>query len=134
LRILIDADVILDVALDRDPHADAAARVLGLAQSSTVDALVAWHTVSNVYYLLAAAADRGKALGFIRDLSSIVEIAPADSSALRTALSLQMRDFEDAMQVAAALAGRADAIVTRNLRDFRGSPVKAVSPSMLRLP
>jgi predicted nucleic acid-binding protein len=134
LRILIDADVILDVALDRDPHADAAARVLGLAQSGTVDALVAWHTVSNVYYLLAAAADRGKALGFIRDLSSIVEIAPADSSALRTALSLQMRDFEDAMQVAAALAGRADAIVTRNLRDFRGSPVKAVSPSMLRLP
>jgi len=39
-----------------------------------------------------------------------------------------MQDFEDALQAAAAVACNADVIVTRNLADFRKSPVQAVSP------
>jgi hypothetical protein len=42
-----------------------------------------------------------------------------------------MRDFEDAMQVAAAQACAADIIATRNTRDFRASPVKARTPKQL---
>jgi hypothetical protein len=39
-----------------------------------------------------------------------------------------MPDLEDALQAAAALAWRADVIVTRNLDDYRHSPVPAVAP------
>lgn len=39
-----------------------------------------------------------------------------------------MSDFEDALQVAAALAANADFIVTRNLQDFRRSPLPALTP------
>jgi predicted nucleic acid-binding protein len=131
LRILIDADVLLDVALDRPPHAEPAAALLARIERGDLEAVIAWHTVSNVYYLLAAAADRRKALQFIRDLSLFIGIAPADSSVLRTALTLRIPDFEDAMQVAAALAAGAEMIVTRNLRDFRNSPLRAVAPSAI---
>jgi len=39
-----------------------------------------------------------------------------------------MPDFEDALQAAAALACGAQLIVTRNERDFKGSPVAALNP------
>jgi hypothetical protein len=39
-----------------------------------------------------------------------------------------MSNFEDALQAAAALAWSADHIVTRNLSDYRKSPVPAVTP------
>jgi hypothetical protein len=40
-----------------------------------------------------------------------------------------MKGFEDVLQVAAAVACRADFIVTRNLRDYRKAPVKALEPA-----
>jgi predicted nucleic acid-binding protein len=39
-----------------------------------------------------------------------------------------MADFEDAMQVAAARACGARHIVTRNVRDYQRSPIRAVDP------
>ena len=47
---------------------------------------------------------------------------------LRYATTLPMSDFEDAMQVAAARACNARHIVTRNLSDYRLSPIPAISP------
>ena len=40
-----------------------------------------------------------------------------------------MRDFEDALQVAAARACGAQHIVTRNFRDFDRSPIPALTPA-----
>lgn len=99
-----------------------------LVQHGSVDGVVAWHTIANIYYMLSGARRRDQVLEFIRDLAGITSIAPVDSEALTVALSLRMTDFEDAMQVASALAASAEVIVTRNTRDFRTSPVRAVAP------
>ena len=40
-----------------------------------------------------------------------------------------MSDVEDAFQAAAALAWQADAIVTRNVGDYRRSPIPAMTPA-----
>ena len=37
-------------------------------------------------------------------------------------------DLEDAMQAAAAMLFGAQLILTRNLRDYRRSPIKAIAP------
>jgi predicted nucleic acid-binding protein len=134
LRILIDTDVLLDLALDRKPHADEAARVMDAVQRGSVSGIVAWHTISNLYYILTSFSDRKRAVGFVRELAAIVEVAPTDSTTLDIALSLNMRDFEDAMQVSAALAANAEMIVTRNSRDFRNSPIAVMAPGKLELP
>ncbi len=47
--ILIDTDVLVDVALDRQPFSDAAAELLDRLQTGPKRAFVAWHTVSNFY-------------------------------------------------------------------------------------
>ncbi len=129
--VLLDTDVLIDVALDRKPHAEAAARLLDRLEQRLGSAYVAWHTVANFYYLVAPVRGGGKARDFLVDLIRFVQVAPTTTDSLRRAAGLDMKDFEDAMQVAAAEACKAEVIATRNLRDYTKAPVRAAMPRSL---
>lgn len=129
--ILLDTDVLIDVALDREPHVRDSGRLLELLESRPRMAFVAWHTLSNFHYLLRPARGGASVRSFLVDLARFVSVAPADTDALRYAAALPLTDFEDAMQVAAAHACGAEAIATRNVADFRSSPIPARSPREL---
>jgi predicted nucleic acid-binding protein len=73
-------------------------------------------------------AGRIRTLAAIDEVLGAFEICPVASAEARRARNLGMGDFEDALQASAAFAARAELIVTRNTRDFRKSPVKALSP------
>ena len=122
MRILIDSDVLLDVALAREPHLAASTAVLEWAEAGG-DAAVAWHSLTNCSYLLKGGRP------FLKKLLEIVEVAPVETGDARNALRLPMSDVEDAFQAAAAQAWGADFIVTRNLPDYQKSPVPAISPA-----
>ncbi len=129
--VLLDTDVLIDVALDRAPHADTAASLLDLLERRPGSAFVAWHTIANFYYLVAPARGGRPTRDFVLDLLRFVEAAPATTEALRKATRLEMKDFEDAMQVVAAEACGADVIATRNVRDYARSPLRAATPKTL---
>jgi predicted nucleic acid-binding protein len=129
--ILLDTDVLIDVALDRQPHAAASGQLLTLLEQRAPRAFVAWHTLSNFYYLVRPARGGASVRSFLVDLTRFVSVAPADTAALRYAATLPLRDFEDAMQVAAARACGAEVIATRNVSDFRSSPIPARTPGKL---
>lgn len=118
----MDADVLLDVALAREPHLENSAAVMRWVQSGG-SAAVAWHSLTNCSYMLKG----GKP--FLNKLLTLVEVATVGTADAHRALSLPMRDVEDAFQAAAALAWGADYIITRNLPDYRRSPVPALSPA-----
>lgn len=126
--ILVDTDVLIDVALDRPPFSDAASELLDRLQTGPRRAFVAWHTLSNFYYLVAPARGGSNARAFITDLIRFVAVADCGTRAMSFATRLEMADFEDAMQVAAARACGARFVVTRNTRDFRRSPIPAITP------
>ena len=126
--ILFDTDVLLDVALDRYPHADASSAFLARIADGASAGFVSWHTVSNLFYLIARARGAANARSFVVGLTHYLSVAPTSTEAVRYAASLPMADFEDAMQVAAARACGAEYIVTRNLSDFERSPIPAVTP------
>ena len=119
---LIDTDVLLDVALRRPKFFSGSADVLRWAERGG-QAAIAWHSISNCAYLLE---DEGRV--FLKMLLSIVDVAPVAAKEAYRALDLPMKDLEDAMQAAAALAWGADCIITRNLVDYRKSPIPAVDP------
>ena len=127
--ILLDTDVLVDVALDREGYADIAAQLLDKVENGEVRASVAWHSMSNLYYLVAPAHGGVRTRDFVVQLVSFVDVAKTDTEAMRYAAGLPLADFEDAMQVAAARACGARWIVTRNLRDYTRSPIPAISPS-----
>jgi len=51
---------------------------------------------------------------------------------LRVYLGFPMRDFGDALQASAALTFRADLVISRNARDYRRSPVPAITSDEFR--
>ena len=51
-----------------------------------------------------------------------------DQDRLLHALDLGLADFEDAVQAACAVKVGADALVTRNVADYRGAGVDALTP------
>ncbi len=126
--MLLDTNVLIDIALDRRPHAGPSSELLDRVERGGRRAFVAWHTLSNFYYLVTPARGDADTRDFIAELIRFVAVAPADTASLRYALSLPMADFEDAMQVAAARACGARHIVTRNVTDFARSPIPAATP------
>ena len=126
--MLIDTDVLIDVALDRSPHSDSASELLDRLEQGMGTAWVAWHSLSNLYYIVTPVLGRQGARDFILELTRLVDVAETGTEDIRYAVGLPMADFEDAMQVAAARACRAQCIVTRNIRDYARSPISAVNP------
>ena len=126
--MLIDTDVLIDVALDRTPHSGPSTEFLGLIEQSRRRSFVAWHTISNFHYIVARSSSSAFARQFILELTDFVEVAPTSAASVRYAASLPVSDFEDALKIAAARACGARHIVTRNVSDFRHSPIPAITP------
>jgi len=128
LKILVDTDVLLDVALDRKAFVDESSAIVEWCQRTPGSALIAWHTVSNIYYILRVARSDAKGREFVADLLRFMDVCSGGTEAVRRALTMRMDDFEDALQVAAAISGRAQFVITRNVTDYRNSVIKPLTP------
>ena len=133
MKILLDTDILVDVALDRRPFSEPASALLDKLEQKPGTGFIAWHSASNLFYLVSSVSQSKDALQFIRELLGFIEIAHVGTPDMVFALSLEMPDFEDALQSAAAVACKAEWIVTRNLRHYKNSPVRAISPGDLLL-
>lgn len=126
MRLLIDINVLLDVAVQR-PGAPASARLLALCGRQH-EAWLAWHSIATLAYLIGRQSSEVGSPDFIRGLLGWAEVARTGRPDALAALDLELGDLEDALQVAAALSCGAQLIITRNERDFKGSPVPALNP------
>jgi predicted nucleic acid-binding protein len=126
VKILIDCDVLLDVIAGREKFLADSARVLDACETGKIHGAIAWHTLANAYYL---AADGKRALKFFDDLLSFIEVVGGDTEAARAAIRSGFADFEDALQSVCAAKFGADYIVTRKVKDYRLSRIKAIAPA-----
>ncbi len=129
--VLLDTDILIDVALDRHPHAAYSSSILDSAHAGLIKAWLAWHSISNFYYIVSSGNQHKLAIGFINELLQFVRIAETRTADAIYATKLDVPDFEDALQIAAALSCKARYIVTRNMRHYKKSPVPALLPQDL---
>ena len=122
-RLLIDTDIVLDVLLDRKPWADDATTLLDAIAKDRAVGYVASHAVTTVHYVVRRGRSQATATPAVSDLLQVVTVVPLGNPDFQRALSLGVKDYEDAVQVAACLQIGADYLVTRNARDDRGAPV-----------
>lgn len=127
MRVFLDTNVILDIPLGRE-GAESSQQVLELCGSRGHSLFMSWHTLSTLSYVLAKARDEEATRAFLSDLLDHVEIGPVSTEMARRALTLDLKDFEDAMQAVVAESVAADIIISRNLSDFSQSPVPATDP------
>lgn len=106
--------------------------------NETVEAYIAFHSVSNMWFVLTHLKDHttGKTLftkervrKLLKAFCKIVDIVGADNDAVIKALDNEdFKDFEDCLQEKCAAAANADYIVTSNIKDYQHSAIPAITP------
>ena len=86
--ILLDTDVLIDIALDRLPYSGPASELLDKIEQGVERAFIAWHTVSNLYYIVTPAIGEMNARDFIVELTSFVAVASTDTEGVRYAADM----------------------------------------------
>jgi predicted nucleic acid-binding protein len=129
LRILLDANVILDVLARREPFLADSAAILAACETGRCRGFLAAHTVTILHYLLSKRSGSGRARAALVDLLKIVQVARVDAKVIAQALVAESPDFENAVQMAAADIAGVDYVVTRNLSHFDRGPIPALRPA-----
>ena len=127
-RILFDTNIILDVLLDRKPHAEASARVWAAVEAGMVDGLISAHAVTTIHYLIQKEMGAAKAKRIVAALLRVFAVAPVDGAVIQEAMRLPFSDFEDAVTAVAARLAACDYIVTRDPKGFREAQVRPLTP------
>ena len=128
MKVMIDLNVILDVVQKREPHFGASSEVLALAAKKRLNASVPSHCLTTLHYIIQKHADVAAANNAIDWILGKLHVQPENERDFLRARSLPMNDFEDAVVAAIAESAGCTAIITRNITDFRKSPIPAVTP------
>lgn len=128
-KLIIDTDVILDFFFDRKPYSDCASQVLSLCETEKIMGFITPVICSNVYYILRQTAPHDKVIEKLKQLLMILNVLAMDKDVVLQALNSGFRDFEDALQYAAAIrAKHINAILTRNVKDYKKSELGVMTP------
>ena len=100
-----------------------AVELLAEIERETAEGYVAAHAITTVYYVVAKAKGREVATMATSDVLRLLTVVPTDAGDFQRALSMDLIDFEDAVQSACALKIGANFVITRNAADFHGAPV-----------
>jgi predicted nucleic acid-binding protein len=128
LRVLIDLNIILDTLQKREPFYATSARVLACAETGLIDGLVAAHTLTTLFYLMARSQSPDQARVALTELLRFLTVATVDHATIERALNLPYRDFEDAVQMMAAAGAGAQYLVTRDIADYKLGPLPVLQP------
>ncbi|MEG4854102.1 PIN domain-containing protein [Microcoleus sp. B5-D4] len=131
MKVLRDTNIIVDVALDREPFFAESDRILTFVEEGQIQGYVSASTFSDLYYIIRRDKGRDWTLEFLRQLATFCQVATVDNSVISMALTCNFKDFEDAIQYSTAVINRIDAIVTRNPRDFPVTTPRIVTPNQL---
>ena len=126
--VLIDLNIILDVLQKREPFFDTSAGLMAAVEAERVHGYVAAHSITTLFYLIQKGKSSAEARATITNLLQFIKIAPVDQSTLEQALNLDTRDFEDAVQMIAAVQCKADCIITRNVKDHQPALLPVMQP------
>jgi predicted nucleic acid-binding protein len=127
-RVLVDVNVVLDVLLDRQPHAAASIAVWTAIETGHTEGLLAAHAITTIHYLVRKELGAAKAKRTLTSILRVFGVAPVDSAVIEDAIKRVSPDFEDSVMISAARLAGCDLIITRDPRGFRDSPVRVLTP------
>lgn len=111
MKVLIDTNIIVDVALDRDPFFTQSEQIVRLAELKQIEGYISALTFSDFYYVIRKTKGKDWTLQFLRRMATICQIATVDRAAISMALTADFGDFEDAIQYSTAIINHLDVIM-----------------------
>ena len=129
MTVTLDINVLLDVFQRREPHYAASAQVTSIVVDGTLTGVFPAHGLTTLYYLVRKHASKPNAETAMDLVMDHFQIGNLDMAGWRETRRLPLADFEDAAVAIVAKVTASAFIVTRNVGDFAGSPVLAITPA-----
>lgn len=128
-RVFIDTDIIMDVALARNPFFEASRLALAIVENNIALGFISSNGIANIYYMLRKAGGDKKARLFLSGLMKYITVISIDHATVMEALQSRFGDFEDALQHGSAVRNQCDCIITRNTDDYQYSDINVYLPA-----
>ncbi|HEY0604487.1 MAG TPA: PIN domain-containing protein [Herpetosiphonaceae bacterium] len=131
MNVLVDTNVVLDILLAREPWLSDSQAVWRACDEGRIIGYLLASTLTDIFYIARRIVGRDKALEAVEICLATFEICPIDRTVLEGALKLAGKDFEDDVQISAAMQAELAAIVTRNPDDFAHATIPVLLPAQL---
>jgi predicted nucleic acid-binding protein len=119
-KLFLDTNIVIDLLAKREPFYEETAVLFTMADTKMLQLFVSALTFANTNYILLRVMKPEEAKLILRKLKLIVHVLSLDDKIVGLSLNDNgFGDYEDALQYYTALENGADAIITRNLRDFQ---------------
>lgn len=126
--ILVDLNVII-YTLNQGEYYIESAKIIDLCENRKVKGFLCAHEITTLsYFLLKYSSNITKNRNMISNILDIFSLINPSEKIFRNGLISEIKDFEDAVIEISAFQNNIDYIITYNLKDFKGSRVKAVTP------
>ena len=129
LKILIDSDVTFDFISGRLPFYNEALKIFTFAENNLISLYTLPHLMINVWqvrgHMGIGSIEMNKS---ISRLLNLVKILDEHSASFIKAVQAKRIDLEDSMVIECAINSNMDAIITRNIKHYKLSPIEVFTP------
>ena len=128
VKVFVDTDVCIDLLSGRMPFNKAAELLFSLADTKKIEIYVSSLSFSNIDYVLLSQYSTTHSRQIIAKFKTLVQVLAVDSNTIDLAIASDFKDFEDAIQYACAIEHNLTTIITRNLKDYKKTSIKILTP------
>jgi predicted nucleic acid-binding protein len=130
-NITLDVNILMDFLFKRDGH-EKVAEIFKLCSQKTINGYICAHEITTLsYFLDKSVKDKNKIKKSITGIMKRFKVIEINEELLSKALNSGIDDFEDAVIEVSSNEKSVEYIITRNIKDFKKSIVKAITPEEL---
>jgi predicted nucleic acid-binding protein len=128
-KILLDTNVVLAIALNREPFVASASLLFDKIDEKNIQAFISASTITDIFYIISKSKGKLVARNFIEQIIEILDVIAIDKEVVKKAVLSDILGFEDAVQIKAVEINNLDLIITRNKIDFVKSNIPVFTPA-----
>lgn len=126
--LFLDSDVILDLILKRNPFFFYVQELLRQGEDRKIRLTTSALVAANINYLLSKIIGATEARKRLKEIVRIIDVLSFEGDIVELAIDSRFADLEDAFQHFIALRNNCDAIITRNIKDYKHSTLPVFTP------
>ena len=128
-RLFVDSDVILDLVLQREDHFEFAQHLFVQYQQGRYILFTSSIVLANMHFIIRKLHDLKFANSSVLFVNKHFKIIDANNDDIENAIQSKFSDFEDGVQYFSALRSKkVDALVTRNVKDYKHALLPVFTP------
>jgi predicted nucleic acid-binding protein len=127
-NITLDSNILMDFLFKRAGHEKAAEIFTRCARKEFTGFICAHEITTLSYFIEKSVKDKNKIKTAISGIMKRFKVIEINEALLNKALFSAIEDFEDAVIEVSSKEKNVDYIITRNIKDFKKSLVKALTP------